>query len=293
MKFGLVLPNFGPQASRFALIDTAIAAENTGFDSIWLTDHLALPKTDSEMFGHIYESLTSMSFLAASTRNIKIGTSTLVLPQRNPIEVAKSIATIDNLSGGRIIVSVGIGWSKGEYQNLGYDFKNRGKRMNEAIKILRTCWRGQSIVSFKGDYFQFENMSFSPTPVQSGGPPLWVAGDSQKALKRAIGLADGWHPNAHSPQVLEDRLSTVKSIIQLRPFTIAVRLNILFSSQSENEGSSIVSGNHDDIISKLKEYQKAGMNYAILNFRVKSQSERERSMKLFMKEIAPAFIQTP
>ena len=289
MKFGLVLPNFGPQASRFAIIDSTIAAENAGFDSVWLTDHLALPKEDGEIFGNIYESLSSMSFLAASTRNIKIGTSTLVLPQRNPIEVAKTIATIDNLSGGRIVISVGIGWSKGEYENLGYDFHDRGKRMNEAIKVIRTCWRGQSNISFKGDYFHFENMYFSPTPVQSGGPPLWVAGDSQKALKRAIGLADGWHPNARSPLILERRLSDVKSIIQLRPFTIALRLNILFSNQEENEKSSIVSGNPEKITNKLKEYQKAGMNYAILNFRVNSQSERERMMKLFMKEIAPSF----
>lgn len=288
MKFGLVLPNFGPQASRYAIIDSAIAAENTGFDSIWLTDHLALPKEDGEIFGHIYESLSSMSFLAASTRNIKIGTSTLVLPQRNPIEVAKMIATIDNLSGGRIIISVGIGWSKGEYENLGYGFHDRGRKMNEAIKVLRTCWRGQNNVSFKGDYFQFENMVFSPTPVQSGGPPLWVAGDSQKALKRAIGLADGWHPNARSPQILEQRLSGVKSIIQLRPFNVALRLNILFSDQKDTGNSSIVSGSFDEIIAKLKEYQTAGMNYAIINFRANSQSERERSMKLFMKEIAPA-----
>ncbi len=288
MKFGLVLPNFGPQASRYAIIDSAIAAENTGFDSIWLTDHLALPKEDGEIFGHIYESLSSMSFLAASTRNIKIGTSTLVLPQRNPIEVAKTISTIDNLSGGRIIISVGIGWSKGEYENLGYGFHDRGRKMNEAIKVLRTCWRGQNNVSFKGDYFQFENMVFSPTPVQSGGPPLWVAGDSQKALKRAIGLADGWHPNARSPQILEQRLSGVKSIIQLRPFNVALRLNILFSDQKDTGNSSIVSGSFDEIIAKLKEYQTAGMNYAIINFRANSQSERERSMKLFMKEIAPA-----
>lgn len=289
MKFGLVLPNYGPQASRFAIIDSAIAAENYGFDSVWLTDHLALPETEAGIFGHIYESLTTMSYLAASTRTIKLGLSTLVLPQRNPIEVAKSLATLDNLSGGRLIVSVGIGWSKGEYENLGYEFHTRGKRMNEAIKILRTCWRGQSNVSFHGEYYHFENMIFSPTPVQAGGPPLWVAGDSQKALKRAIGLSDGWHPNASSAMALKESLDDVKSIIQIRPFTIAVRVAIQLGDHHTPEQSTIISGNTEQIIQQIYDYQNAGMNYAVLHFRVNSQSERERAIKQFMQEIAPTF----
>lgn len=289
MKFGLVLPNYGPQASRFAIIDSAISAENNGFDSVWLTDHLALPEADADVFGHIYESLTTMSYLAASTRAIKLGLSTLVLPQRNPIEVAKSLATLDNLSGGRLIVSVGIGWSKGEYENLGYEFHTRGKRMNEGIKILRTCWRGQSNVSFHGEFYQFNNMVFSPTPVQPGGPPLWVAGDSQKALKRAVGLGDGWHPNASSPMALKESLHDVQSIIQIRPFTVAVRSGIFLGDHHGQEPSTIISGTREQIIQQITNYQNAGMNYAVLNFRVNSQSERERSIKQFMQEIAPIF----
>lgn len=289
MKFGLVLPNYGPQASRFAIIDSAIAAENNGFDSVWLTDHLALPEADADLFGHIYESISTMSYLAASTRTINLGLSTLVLPQRNPIEVAKSLATLDNLSGGRLIVSVGIGWSKGEYQNLGYDFHTRGKRMNEAIKILRTCWRGQRNVSFHGEFYDFDNMVFSPTPVQPGGPPLWVAGDSQKALKRAVGLGDGWHPNASSPMELKESLRDVQSIIQVRPFTIAVRSGIFLGTHHEAERKTIISGNNEQIIQQISDYQNAGMSYALLNFKVNSQSERERAVKQFMQEIAPAF----
>jgi probable F420-dependent oxidoreductase len=289
MKFGLVLPNYGSQSSRFAIIDSAIAAENNGFDSVWLTDHLALPEADANEFGHIYESLTTMSYLAASTRTIKLGLSTLVLPQRNPIEVAKSLATLDNLSGGRLIISVGIGWSKGEYENLGYDFHTRGKRMNEAIKILRTCWRGQRIVSFNGDFYRFKDLAFSPTPVQPSGPPLWVAGDSQKALKRAVGLGDGWHPNANSPIELKKSLHDVQSIIQVRPFTIAVRIGILLGDHHEPDQSTIISGNNDQIIQQIKDYQYSGMNYAILDFKVNSQAERERAIKLFMQEIAPGF----
>jgi probable F420-dependent oxidoreductase len=288
MKFGIVLPNYGPQASRYAIIDSAIAAETNGFDSIWLTDHLALPESDAGVFGHIYESITTMSYLAASTRKIKLGLSTLVLPQRNPIEVAKSLATLDNLSGGRLIVSAGVGWSKGEYQNLGYDFHHRGKRMNEAVKILRTCWRGQRNVSFQGEYYQFDNMVFSPTPVQSGGPPLWIAGDSKIALRRAIGLGDGWHPNGSSPSHLKELLQDVRSITQLRSFSIAVRLGIIPGHNPDPDQKSIISGSPDKIIKKIKEYQNAGMNYAVLHFKV-TQSERERVFYQFMNDVAPAF----
>jgi len=288
MKFGIVLPNYGPQATRYSIIDSAIAAEKNGFDSVWLTDHLALPEADASVFGHIYESLTTMSFLAASTRTIKLGLSTLVLPQRNPVEVAKSLATLDNLSGGRLIVSAGIGWSKGEYDNLGYDFHNRGKRMNEAIKILRTCWRGQQNVSFHGEFYHFDDMVFSPTPVQPGGPPLWIAGDSKIALKRAIGLGDGWHPNGRSVFLLKETLQDVQSITQLRPFSIALRLGIHLGTYPEPDQPGIVSGSHTQIIQQIKDYQNAGMNYAILHFRVNSQSERERAYTQFMNEIAPS-----
>ncbi|HSM25655.1 MAG TPA: TIGR03619 family F420-dependent LLM class oxidoreductase [Anaerolineaceae bacterium] len=288
MKFGFVLPNYGRQATRYSIIDSALEAEKNGFDSIWLTDHLALPESDGQLFGHIFESITTMSYLAASTRTIKLGLSTLVLPQRNPVEIAKSLATIDNLSNGRLVVSVGIGWSEGEYKNLGYDFKNRGKRMDEAVKVLRTCWRGQGTIDFKGEYYNFGNMVFSPPPVQSGGPPLWIAGDSSKALSRAVSLGDGWHPNAHSAEHLTNSLKKVKSFIQLRPFTIAVRVGIDLEPDRQPSNQSMISGSPENIICQLHEYEKAGMNYAIVNLRADSQAKRESAIRQFMSEIAPA-----
>jgi probable F420-dependent oxidoreductase len=288
MKFGIILPNYGPQATRDGIIDSANTAEKVGFDSVWLTDHLALPEADARVFGHIYESLTTLSYLAAITKTIRLGLSTLVLPQRNPIEVAKSLATLDNLSGGRLIVSAGIGWSKGEYQNLGYDFHNRGKRMNEAIKILRTCWSGQRIVSFEGEFYRFDDVVFSPAPVQPGGPPLWIAGGSKIALNRAISLGDGWHPNGSSPTHLQESLQNSQFIPQLHSFSIAVRLGILLGDNPEPGQSGLISGSNEQIINQIKSYQNAGMNYAILHFRVNSQSDRERDIKRFMQEIAPS-----
>jgi len=288
MKFGLILPNYGKEATRYSIIDTALSAESLGYDSIWLTDHLALPQIDGDRFGHIFEAMTSMAYLAASTRDIKLGISTLVLPQRNPIEVAKSIATLDNLSGGRIILSAGVGWSMGEYDNLGYDFHNRGKRMDEALKVLRTIWRGQTKVSFKGKFFQFENMMSSPTPIQSGGPPIWVAGNSIHALNRAVYLSDGWHPNASSPENLQSKLKEVQPLLINRPFTVAVRFRLDYNHHEESD--NMLSGSTENIINLLRSYISSGMNYMLVNFEAATQAERERYMKQFIQEIKPELL---
>ncbi|HZW03364.1 MAG TPA: LLM class flavin-dependent oxidoreductase, partial [Anaerolineaceae bacterium] len=223
MKFGVVLPSYGPQSGRSPIVDTALAAERLGFDSAWATDHLALPESDSERFGHIYESLITLSYLAASTLTLRLGTSALVLPQRNPVEVAKQAATLDVLSGGRVILAAGIGWSEGEYHNLGHDFHNRGKRMDEALRVLRTLWRGQRTASFKGQYYNFEKVVFSPGPIQSGGPELWVGGNSRAALRRAAYLADGWHPNARGVETLQRMLKGAAVLLGKRPFAVALR----------------------------------------------------------------------
>ncbi|MHB8132861.1 MAG: LLM class flavin-dependent oxidoreductase [Anaerolineaceae bacterium] len=285
MKFGIILPNFGQTATRLSLIDTINAAESLGFDSAWLTDHIALPSSESKGFSHIFESISSMAYLAAQTRTIKLGLSSLVLPQRNPMEIAKSIATIDVLSGGRIMIATGIGWSEGEYKNLGSNFSNRGQRMTEAVRVLRTLWRGQTKASFKGQFYQFEEMTFSPTPIQAGGPPLWIAGNSMPALKRAVFLADGWHPNASTPEKIKAKLDQVQPLIQNRPFTISIRFVLDFNPKESS--ISNLSGNSEKIIKDLNCYKIMGMNYAIIEFSANSQSERERSMRKFVQEVIP------
>lgn len=287
MKFGIVLPNVGATASRMALIDTLMAAEALGFDSVWVSDHIAIPDSDAGQLGNIYESITTLSYLAGLTRTIKLGVSALVLPQRNPVEMAKSIATLDVLSGGRTIVAAGIGWSEGEFRNLGYSFNDRAQRMSEYLRILRTIWRGQAKVNFQGKYFQLSNMAFSPSPIQTGGPPLWVAGNSIKSLRRAIHLADGWHPLADTPENIGSLLKQVRPLIANRPFTIAVRFN--FSPDPQIDLPGVHFGESKKIIDLLNCYKIIGMNYAVIAFSATSQIERERLMKKFANEIMPNY----
>ncbi len=286
MKFGIVLPNFGQDATRLSIVDTTLAAEGLGFDSAWVTDHLALPQSDAPRFGLIFEAITTLSYLAGSTGRIRLGVSALVLPQRNPVEIAKELATLDVLSGGRVILAAGIGWSAGEYLNLGYNFHDRGKRMDEALKVLRTLWRGNKTATYHGKYYNFDQVAFEPQPIQSGGPPLWVAGDSAAALKRAIYYADGWHPHMKTPEQLVETLKPARALIGTRPFTICLRMRAEFSNQPDP--ATVLFGSPADMIDKLRAFQTAGASDAILYFPAASHAARKRAMDTFSKEVLPA-----
>lgn len=285
MKFGVVLPTYGKNATRLSILDTALAAEELGFDSIWVTDHVALPQADAERFGHIFEAITTLSYLAASTRQIRLGISALVLPQRNPLEVGKELATLDALSGGRVILAAGIGWSEGEYANLGYDFHNRGRRMDEALKVLRTLWRGGKVISFDGAYYRFEKVVLSPPPVQAGGPPIWVAGDSPIALKRAVYYADGWHPNTQPVEQIRSALEAVRPLLLNRPFTVCMRARLEFSGAHPSDQP--FSGTPQQIASRLREYRQAGVDYLIFSCSAETQGGRERCLKTFQEQVIP------
>ncbi len=285
MQFGVILPNYGAQAGRLATVDTALAAESLGFDSVWTTDHLALPEADSAAYTPIFEAVTTLGYLAGLTARVKLGVSALVLPQRNPLEAGKSLATLDVLSGGRTMLAVGIGWSKGEYENLGYAFTNRGKRMDEAMQVLRTVWRGNRVVGYQGKHYRFEKMAFAPGPLQPGGPPLWVAGNSARALRRAVLLADGWHPVDLPPAEIERLLKVARPLIGQRPFTVAPRLRVSLGGQPA-EGVPL-SGSVDRVAESLQAYAAAGANYAVLHFQAESQAGRERVMTAFARQVMP------
>jgi probable F420-dependent oxidoreductase len=287
MHFGVILPNYGAGSGRLAVLDTALAAESAGYQSVWTTDHLALPRGDAERFSPILEALMTLGFLAGSTARVKLGVSALVLPQRNPLEVAREVATLDVLSGGRVILAAGIGWSQGEYANLGYSFTDRARRMEEALQVLRTCWRGNRIVSYQGRYYRFEQVDFAPPPIQAGGPPLWVAGNSPSALNRALRLADGWHPVGLPPDVLADQLAKVRPLLANRPFSVAVRLSVAWEREAAEGGA--LCGSPEQILEILRLYQSSGTTAFLLHFLADTQSERERALRAFAREIIPHF----
>jgi probable F420-dependent oxidoreductase len=202
-----------------AVLELAKAIEGIGYDEIDLFEHvtvgLPIPGRDEQQQAapELLEPLVTLGAIAAVTQRIRLGTGVLVLPQRQPALVAKQVATLDLLSGGRVRLGAGAGWQRAEYASLGVPFEERGRRMDEAIVLIRRYWTEPS-VTFAGEFFQAEAMAMDPKPVQPGGPPIWIGGDSEAALRRAGRLGDGWLAMANSDDIVataHEKLATIRA----------------------------------------------------------------------------------
>jgi len=194
VEFPSVIHRDGPD--EIARLATAIEA--IGYDEIDIFDHVingypiegrAPAPYPANM--PLLEALVTLGYIAAVTERVGLGTEVLVLPQRQPVLAAKQFSTIDTLSGGRLRVGVGVGWQESEYDALGMDFHTRGRAMDEAIELMRACWRDETI-EFAGEHFRSESMAMEPKPPQGGAIPLWIGGGSKAALRRAGRVGDGW-----------------------------------------------------------------------------------------------------
>ncbi len=198
MKLAVEFPSILYREGRAAVVALAQAVERIGFDQIDVFDHVVMGHPmEGRATGPypanmpIMEALTTLAFVAAVTERVGLGTEVLVLPQRQPVLVAKQVSTIDSLSEGRVRLGVGVGWQESEYEALGAGFHSRGRAMDEAIALLRACWSDPSI-SLDGEHYPVREMAMDPKPPTEGGPPIWIGGGSPAALKRTGALGDGW-----------------------------------------------------------------------------------------------------
>ncbi len=294
MKFGVGLPNYGRARTFEDIRHVALAAEELGYDSIWTTDHLIVPHADIEPYGTIFESLTTLAMLAPITQRVKLGTSILVLPQRNPVLAAKQIATIDAASGGRMIVGLGVGWNAEEYANLNANFKNRGKRLDEDIRLLRALWSNEN-ANFRGKYTQVVQSVFSPLPAQKGNLPIWVGGNGDASWERAAKLGDSWHATGALPETIAQGIQRIREFKLARPLLISARLNVDLNPNTpqlyEYRGAKRrrISGTDDDVRATVREYAQAGLEYAVLVFPMADISITLAQMKRFINDVAPEF----
>jgi probable F420-dependent oxidoreductase len=194
VHFGVILPNYGKDASPGAIRRTAKLAEELGFDSVWTTEHIIVGPEGVDPYGRVYDPLVTLGWIAGWTERIGLGTSILLVPLHNPMHLAKEVATLQELSGGRFHLGVGMGWHKDEYDFMGVPFEGRGRRANEAIRLMRALWSGER--NFDGEYWSFHDATAEPHP--SPRPELWVGGSSAPAIRRALELGDVWHPSRGS-----------------------------------------------------------------------------------------------
>jgi probable F420-dependent oxidoreductase len=271
MKFGLVLPNFRSAANtRDGLVAAAQAGEVAGFDSLWASDHILVPR-EHESYGNVTEALMTLAFLAGITSHVKLGTSVLVLPMRNPIIAAKQFAALDYLAGGRTIAGVGVGWCEGEYEFLNADFKRRGKLMDEFVGIMRKLWTAENPIH-NGTY-SFGDAIFKPIPERI--PPVWIGGESNAAVKRAATMGDGWQPNDRGLDEFTAKVQDLRRYSGTREVTVSIRIRVNMSDGAQA------------IIERLAQYREAGLEYPVVSFPHESGEELTGQVEAFGRDVIP------
>jgi probable F420-dependent oxidoreductase len=211
MTAGVHLPQAGPAASGEAMTRAARLAEELGYADVWVSDHLVVPSgAQYPPSAYVYEPLTALAWVAAATKRVGLGTTVLVLPMRNPIHVAKSIATIDLMSGGRFILGTAAGWLKAEFDAIGVPFDERGLRTDEAIEIIRHVWTNDHMtIDFPIHGIHMESIRAQPQPKRQ--IPIWIGGHADIALRRAITVGDGWHGAFLSPDETKPRVDKLRA----------------------------------------------------------------------------------
>jgi probable F420-dependent oxidoreductase len=293
MKIGITVPNNWGVEDVQDVVALGQQAEQLGFDSLWTMDHLlnvgfVRDRLDNKPYFH---PLGILSFLAARTTTIMLGTSVIVLPYHNPIELAKYAATLDQLSGGRLILGVGAGGTREESDALGLDFHRRGAIANEMMRLMRELWTSD-MPAFSGANWRFDNLRFSPKPVQRP-LPMWVGGASPGALKRAATLGDGWHPSGISAENYRAGAQQIKAMAVTAgrdpgQIYLSVRANIRLSPPAGATPSPF-DGSSEDIVNAIVDYARVGVEHVVLAPDSGNVPMLRDKMKQIARDVIPNF----
>ena len=309
MRFGFYLPVRGPLASYDGVVETALHGERLGFHSATIADHIVFPIATSSKYpyaasgihpshGDALEQLSLMAFVAGKTERLRLVTSVMILPHRNPVLTAKMIATIDVMSRGRVTVGAGVGWLREEFAALGApDFDQRGAVSNEWIAILKKLWT-TSPAEHAGRFYSFGPVRCEPRPVQRPHPPIWIGGHSDAALARAARLGDGWHPlGAVDPEPLAPP-ELARKIDQLKRLTEAAgrdfaALTLSFVGRIDLRDGPIdgarkpFAGSKQQIVDDVEAYRRLGVSEIIFDFRMPALPDTLARMDRFAADLMP------
>jgi alkanesulfonate monooxygenase SsuD/methylene tetrahydromethanopterin reductase-like flavin-dependent oxidoreductase (luciferase family) len=287
LHLGVILPNYGPALAAEELAGVAVAAEEAGLDSAWVTDHLIVPAEHAGVYGTIAEALVSLGFLAARTQRLELGVSALVVPQRNPLVALKQLTTLDFLSGGRIVTAVAAGWMEQEFATLGAAYEGRGRLLDEWLELARSVFEQMpGRVRYEGRTLSLDGW-MAPALVRPGGPELWVAGVSRATLRRAA-LTGVWHPVALAPNELETMAAELRG---RRPDSrVVLRIGVFFEREpkvrGDERGRHAVAGPSEWVAARLREYVDAGADGFVVNLDHQEPGLEER-VRRFADEVTP------
>jgi probable F420-dependent oxidoreductase len=314
MHYGLTLPGRGPLATADNLARLTRGGEELGYDMVLAGDHIVVPKdidstypyTEDGTFpgaasGEYLEQLTLLAFLAGQTQRIRLVTSVIIVPHRNPLVAAKALATLDVLSKGRLTVGIGVGWMREEFVALGLPpFAERGAVTDEYVQAFKELWTSDN-PTFSGKYCQFSNITFLPKPIQKPHPPIWVGGESRRAMRRTAQLADGWYPIGSNPQYpMGEPEQLAAGIERLAAYAREAGRNptaidIIYRTHDYQLGPAIstagkrrpFTGSAAAIADDIRQYEAMGVKYLVLDFARSSRTcdDMLQHMEAFARQV--------
>jgi len=267
MHIGINIANHRDLLSKRYIHDTARMAEDLGFDSVWVPDHAVVPPAVQARYGPVYyDVIAVLGYLAGITHRVRLGTTVLVVPYRHPIVLAKELASLDQLSDGRLILGAGVGGTEAEFQALGVSFAERGRRTDEALRVMQTLWT-QDAPRYSGPYCTFANIVFQPKPVQQP-LPIWIGGQSGAALRRTARFGTGWHPIDQSPAQLQTALATLATLSQQagRPTpALCPRFTVRVRDTASDADRQFMEGNAAQITADLLQLRALRASHVVLS----------------------------
>jgi probable F420-dependent oxidoreductase len=308
MKIGVHVGNYATGNTGERVLEIGVMADRLGYDSLWVSDHVVVPSVMTSIYPYaasgktftpdsaelFYEAIVTLSVLAGRTSRVRLGTSVLVIPQRNPLVVAKQLSTLDDLSGGRLHVGVGAGWLVEEYEALGASFKNRWKALEEHIDVFRAVWTDRD-ASYSGETYSFDRVRMAPKPVQPGGPPITIGGHSARALRIAGTRASGLHAFRLTPEHARQSLDEMQRHAEKvgrdpGELTVVMRCELAAVGSMTAEEAEVwrFAGSAEQVADQIRAYEEHGVSELLLTIAEKRPAaEGDDTMAWFAESVLP------
>jgi probable F420-dependent oxidoreductase len=289
MRYGICLPNFTDLASPEAIEAAADVADRLGWEAVWTTDHVLVDRSDrSSEYRINYDAIQTLAWVGARHPNLRLGTSVIVVPQRNAVVLAKELATLDSFSGGRVLAGVGVGWNLKEFTNLGAAdrFHVRGAYLDETIALWRHLWGG-SKEPFAGRFHPLEDFVFNPVPAQGAKLPILVGGRADAALRRAGRLGDGYHSSAIGADAYARGIPVIRAAAEAagRPMpTLSARVRV--HNGPIDDPSYILRGSPEEVAAEIRTFEKLGVEHLALVFPAATPDAMVLAAERFAEEVA-------
>ena len=290
LALGVCLTNYGDVTSPEASVGTARLAEELGFDSVWVSDHILVPPRFGATFGREFlDPFVCLAYAAAETTRVKLGTTVVVVPLRSPFVQAKMLSTLDYLSGGRVIFGAGVGWDREEFEALGVPFRERGAMAEEYLAIMQELWTAPA-PAFEGRYHRFSGAAFEPKPVQRP-IPIWMGGHAPAVLRRTARIAQAWHASEIPVEEVASKYAVIRELASLAPsltYRMYLRPTEIDPAPMRSPAPTF-EGDRQQIVEYVRSYTDSlPIEHLVVEFVVSSARDLRNALRYLAEEIRPA-----